>query len=149
VGGHLAHLAHEPYAVAFPFGCLGGFTLVQALVLLRGWLVLTGINEPPRRVRRVLMLRYTWIGGFLGLIAVVLATAVPPWATAIIAGVGGPAALAAWNPGLIAGRHGGSGHAAVPVPVPADPGRDRAEPGHSGSGNASPGERGQSPGGGG
>ncbi len=158
VGSHLAHLASEPYAVAFPFGCLGGFTLVQALVLLKGWHPLTGINSPPRRERRVLMLRYTWIGGFLGLIAVVLATAVPAWATAIIAGVGGPAALAAWNPSLMVGKqpHERSGPAAAPVPSPtapgpalAAPGPARAEPGHASPDSASTGERAQSPGGGG
>lgn len=122
VGGQLGRLASEPYAVAFPFGCLGGFTLVQALVLLRGWHTLIGSNAPARQEQRAVTLRYTWIGGFLGLVAVVLATAVPPWATALVAGVGGPAALAVWNPGLITGKQSDerSKTATASVPVPTD-----------------------------
>lgn len=134
VGGQLGHLASEPYAVAFPFGCLGGFTLVQALVLLKGWHTLPGNNTASRRERRGVTMRYTWIGGFLGLVAVVLATAVPAWATALVAGVGGPAALAAWNPGLIAGRQSEerSEPLATPVPMSADPTLARDERRHAG-----------------
>ena len=139
-------MASDPYAVAFPFGCLGGFTLVQALILLRGWHTLTRSNTPSRRERRAVTLRYTFIGGSLGLIAVVLATAVPAWATALVAGVGGPAALASWNPGLIPGRqpHEHPKPAEAPVPVPANSARARDERRQAGV-DAAHGERTQSP----
>jgi hypothetical protein len=99
---HLVHGSTGAYIVAWPMGLFGGLTLVVALVTLKGWPSITGLSWPTRREKMSASARYVWIGGVLGLLAVVLARVMPPWATALIAGMGGPLALAVFSPNLMA-----------------------------------------------